>query len=506
MIENKARQYSIAHSLYSTGLISFSRIIQILLSIIKTKFTAIILGVSGVGILGIYSSILEIFHTLTSFGLDLSGVRYVSLANVEGKVSDVSKARKVLFRWSLFSGILGFLSVLVFAPKLSVVSFGNKNYTIGLSIAASSIIFTSLFQSYNTFLQGLREVKRMVIGAMLSSLISSFFIVILYIFFRHLAIPLSFVLSGFVLYLVYSLCIDKKYKKYSEKVSLIETYKHGIGLIHLGIFMVLNFLTTSFFMYIMKMHINKYSNLQTVGIFQAVYAITNTYLGVLINAMTAEYYPQLCKTVNTARENLNFDINQQLFITMILGNTCIIILLILSESLLELLYSSDFSSGTEMFILYLIGSSIYFLWSTLSTSFLAHNDGLLHSIIYILPKIAGLMCVLIFFVDYGLFSCGIAYVLQNFISALLTIIIAKIKYGFKFEKNIIFIISFCSFIITAYLFCFNFLFSKFGLFTKILIKIMFIIIIITFCMVQLSKKIDIKQILIKYISKKQEKL
>ena len=68
----------------ATSLFGGIQIYQILIKVIKSKFIAILLGPSGVGIQSLYTTAIETIRCLTSLGLSQSAVRDISEANSSG--------------------------------------------------------------------------------------------------------------------------------------------------------------------------------------------------------------------------------------------------------------------------------------------------------------------------------------------------------------------------------------------------------------------------------------
>jgi len=66
--------------LKSTALLGGSSFINILIGMIKTKIVALLLGPSGVGFMGVLSSLQQIVTTVTGLGLNTSGVRQIAHA------------------------------------------------------------------------------------------------------------------------------------------------------------------------------------------------------------------------------------------------------------------------------------------------------------------------------------------------------------------------------------------------------------------------------------------
>ena len=56
-----------------------TQVYGIVISIIRTKVMALLLGPSGVGLLGLYNAAISLISGFTSFGIDISGARKIAL-------------------------------------------------------------------------------------------------------------------------------------------------------------------------------------------------------------------------------------------------------------------------------------------------------------------------------------------------------------------------------------------------------------------------------------------
>ena len=64
----------------ASALIGFSTLFKLAIGIVRTKATAMWLGPTGFGLLGVYSSIADLAQILAGMGVDGSGVRQVAAA------------------------------------------------------------------------------------------------------------------------------------------------------------------------------------------------------------------------------------------------------------------------------------------------------------------------------------------------------------------------------------------------------------------------------------------
>ena len=90
-----------------------------------SKFVALFLGTTGIGIVGLLQNTLAIISSVTGFGINISGVRMVALAHAENNNEEFSKTILVLKRWSIATGLLGVVLTFLLAEPLSIWTFGS---------------------------------------------------------------------------------------------------------------------------------------------------------------------------------------------------------------------------------------------------------------------------------------------------------------------------------------------------------------------------------------------
>src|SRR5512145_1933677 len=117
----------------ATSLFGGVQVFNIILSIIRSKFIAVLLGPAGMGISGLLTSATGLISSLTNFGLTTSAVKDVATANASGHQMRISIIVTVLRRLVWITGTLGALITLIFSPWLSQYTFGNSSFTIAFA-------------------------------------------------------------------------------------------------------------------------------------------------------------------------------------------------------------------------------------------------------------------------------------------------------------------------------------------------------------------------------------
>src|SRR5688572_22995417 len=114
--------------LKSSALIGGSSVVNVVASIVRAKAMALLMGPAGVGLVGLYGSILDLNHSISGMGLNSSGVRQIAEAVGSGETQRVAETAAVLRRASIVLGVLGAALLVVFCRPISVWTFGTPEF------------------------------------------------------------------------------------------------------------------------------------------------------------------------------------------------------------------------------------------------------------------------------------------------------------------------------------------------------------------------------------------
>ena len=87
--------------LKSSAIIGGSSVVEIAVRIVRSKSIALLLGPAGVGLVGLYSSVLDLTHSIDGMGINSSGVRQIAEAVGSGETNRVARTATVLRRVSI---------------------------------------------------------------------------------------------------------------------------------------------------------------------------------------------------------------------------------------------------------------------------------------------------------------------------------------------------------------------------------------------------------------------
>src|SRR5262245_46505984 len=97
----------------STAILGVSSIFNVGIRIVRTKLLAMLLGPAGIGLIGMYNSVVEMSGTITGLGVDSSGVKQIAEATSAGNDMKLARTTHVVRIMNLILGVLGMLLLIM---------------------------------------------------------------------------------------------------------------------------------------------------------------------------------------------------------------------------------------------------------------------------------------------------------------------------------------------------------------------------------------------------------
>lgn len=427
---------SYKESFKATSLFGGVEFFNILISIVRSKFAAVLLGPEGMGIMGLLNSTVTLISSLTNCGLRSSAVRNVAAANASADMKRIASTIGVLRRLVWVTGMLGSLICLLFSHYWSRLTFGNTEYTFAFILLSSSILFMQLTSGENVLLQGLQRYKYLAKASVYGNLSGLIITVPLYYFFRLDAIIPVLILVNLLTFLFARRFARRIVIEVKPVITQKDIRTVGGNMVKMGILISLQGLLSSLAGYLIKVYIGQYGTLSDVGLFNAGFTLVNTYVGLVLTAMATDYYPRLSR-LNAQPIEFKETINKQLEIALLLLTPIIVAFIIYIKWVVVLLYSSKFIPIEAM--LYWAISAMLFKamsWS-LSYSLLAKGDSKAFFWNESTTLIYGLALNVTGYYLYGLVGLGISSLIKYFLYFLQLWVLTKYRYGFSFTPIVL---------------------------------------------------------------------
>lgn len=406
---------------------------NIVISVIRSKFVAVLLGPAGMGIAGLLTSTTGFVSALTNFGLGTSAVRNVSAAAATGDHAIVSKAVTVLRRLVWITGLMGLVLTAILSPWLSQLTFGNKDYTVAFIWISATLLFQQLSSGQMVVLQGLRKLNYLaranVTGSALGLLIS---VPVYYKWRLDGIVPVIIITSLVTMFLSWYFAREAGVR--SVDITRNEVLAEGKEMLRMGFMISLSGLIATAGSYLVRIFISNTGGVEQVGLYTAGFAIIGTYVGMVFTAMGTDYYPRLS---SVAHDNIKSRelINQQAEVAILILAPILAVFLVFINWVVILLYSTKFIAVSEMIHWAALG--MYFKAAAWSIGFILLAKGA-SGLFFWNELVANiyLLCFNIFgYKIAGLEGLGISFLVGYFVYLIQVFVVSRIKYSFSFNRG-----------------------------------------------------------------------
>ncbi|MBI5542141.1 MAG: O-antigen translocase [Bacteroidia bacterium] len=426
-------QSSYKQIIKATSLFGGVQVVNIVISIIRSKIIAVLLGPAGMGIAGLLSSTTGFISGLTNFGIGTSAVKSVAEANATANNLRIATIVAVLRRWVWITGLLGTIVTIALSPWLSQLTFGNRDYTFAFIYISVTLLFNQLSSGQLVVLQGMRKLQYLAKANLLGSLLGLLFSIPLYYIWGVKAIVPAIVISSIVALLL-SWFFSNKIEIETVKVTKAVTIAEGKKMLIMGFMISLSGLITLGTSYLVRIYISNTGGIEQVGLYNAGFAIIATYVGMVFSAMGTDYYPRLAAV---AHSNVlcKQTINEQAEIAILILAPIVLLFLVFIQWVVIILYSNKFVAINEMVHWAILGmlfkaaswSMGYVLFAKGDSKTLLWNEILSNS--YLLG-----LNILGYYL-FGLTGLGISFMFGFILHLFQIFIVIKIKFQFSFTKE-----------------------------------------------------------------------
>lgn len=340
----------------STALIGGTQVVNIFLGILRTKVLAILLGPSGMGIAGMYQSATGLIGMLASFGIGSAGVLQIAEAVGTGTEDRIARTVRTLRLTSLLSGLLGMFVTLLLCRQISYATFGNDSYTFGIVLMSLTLLFGSVSAGQAALLQGMRRLKDLASCQLLGSVFGTIASITLVYFLREGGIaPYLVAVSGFGI--LSSWWYARKVRVKPVKISLHEIAEESKGLINIGLAFTVSGLLVTGTDYLTRVLIARELGMDAIGLYSATWTLSSLYVGVILNAMAADFYPRLTG-VSSDNAAVNQLVNEQIEMGILIAIPGILGTLCLAPWILRVFYSQAFMSAAVIIQWQILGIAL----------------------------------------------------------------------------------------------------------------------------------------------------
>lgn len=404
--DNKSNYKSILKSL---SLLGGSSLITMFVGMVKTKFVAVLLGPSGVGIMSVLIGLKDIVVTIIGMGLNSSGIRQIAackgVSDERGELQTISTLRILVW----VGGLVGILTMVVGSVLFSRLTFKSDDYSFSIAWLGLAVLATSVSAGQSCVLQGLRQIKNVAKANILGAIIGAILCIGCFLLLGNRGIVASLILTSFgTLFSTWW---------YARKINLPKIdlprdafIKNAKSLYLVGLPIAATGLLTAVTSYLIRLFLTRAAGLEALGIYQAAFTLSGVLVSFVLTAMGTDYYPRL-SAISSDNKKINEEVNAQTEIALLLAIPVLVATVSFLPFIVKLLYSSRFDGSTSILRWSVFGVLAQVISWPMGFILLAKAKSALYMLSEITTCAINVVLVVICYHLFGLEGCGIAFAL-----------------------------------------------------------------------------------------------
>lgn len=421
--------------LKSSSIVGGAQVITLIMGLIRTKAIAVLIGPTGVGLIGIYLSITELASTLAGMGIQTSGVRDVAKSFGENDHRSISSTIITLRRVCWLTGLFGLVGLALLSPWISDLSFNSRDYRIAIGALGLSILFTNLAGGQSAVLRGTRRIgdlaRAQVFGALLGTVVS----IVLYWRLGSDGIVPSLILTSLTT-LGISTYYARQVPLVPVRVPWKQTWNQAAGLFRFGSNLMIASLVGTATAYVTRVFISHDHGLVGVGMYAAAYTLSAIFIQFVLQAMGADFYPRLT-AVSHDHTLMTRLINEQTEIGLLLAFPGLLATLALAPLAINIFYAPEFAPAATMLKWFVLGCMGRVLSWPLGYCLLAKGSGIRYATLDCLINVLQVVLMVIMVSVVGLDGAAIAFAIVCFLHAVALLVICRLILDFRWSRKLV---------------------------------------------------------------------
>jgi len=422
-------------ALRSTGLMGSASAANLLIGLARMKIVALLVGAAGVGLLGIFQNFMTAAAALGGLGIATAAPREIAAQSAAQGVSGETLARRAVMAGSIALAVIAVAAISLCRGWIAQLVLGTPDYGAAIGWLGIGVALSIIYAGQSGILSGLQRIADLaqvtLFGAVLGSIVGVLAVwlipsdgILIYV----LAAPAAAVLVG-GLYLL----------RLPRPRSAVGAGKIGPvwrDLVTLGAATMAGSFVAAAGPLLIRVAIGDRMGLHELGLFQASWALAAVYLGVVLQAMSADYFPRLTREITDPLAATKA-VNEQTEIALLLGGPVILAVMGGAPLILHLLYASEFQAAAAMLRWQMLGDVLKVMSWPLGFVLLASRRGLAFFAVELLGTAVFVGTTLLLLDRLGFVAAGVGYTIlyAAYLPALFAI--CRRQIGFRWEVPVL---------------------------------------------------------------------
>jgi antigen flippase len=427
------RKQTYGQILKSSAIVGGSTVLNVGIGVLRIKIMALLLGPGGFGLAGLYTSIITLTQSIAGLGVNSSGVRQIAEAASSGDQDRVARTTIVLRRTSVILGLLGAVLLLAFSRQVSTVTFGNTKQWGAVCLISVAVLCQLISAGQGALIQGMRRIadlaKMNVIGAFSGLVISVPFVYVL----REKGIAISLVLVA-AMTIITSWRYSRKIRIESIRLTHAEIRHEATGLLRLGFAFMASSLLVPGVAYFVRVILLHKAGMAAIGMYQSAWTLGGLYVGFILQAMGADFYPRLSAVADDNAE-CNRLVNEQALTGLLIAGPGVLATLTFAPLVIALFYSAKFGGAVEVLRWVSLGATLQVVTWPMGFIIIAKARQDLFLLSELLWAVSALGLAWACVTAWGLNGAGIAFFLGYVVHWMIVYPIVRRLSGFRWSSE-----------------------------------------------------------------------
>lgn len=417
--------------LKSSALIGASSVINVGVGALRTKALAVLLGPTGIGLMGAFGMILDLARNFSELGITASGVRQIAEAESSGEEMRLAVTVLVLRRTALGCGVLGALVLWASSGAVSRLTFGSEEHATSISILSIALFLSVVAGGQGALLQGTRRMKALASVSVYGALLGTIASVSIIFFAREKGIVPSLVASVMAS-IVLSWWFVRKVRTVDVVLQAGEAAREAALLFKLGLAFLASGLLMTGATFAVRTFVIRTLGLEAAGIYQAAWTLGGLYVGFVLQALGMDFYPRLVGVADD-HQACNAMVNEQTQASMLMAAPGILATITFAPLVVALFYSAKFVGAVVLLRWFCLGMALRVITWPMGFIIVAKNQQLVYFAVEAAWATFNVAATWWGLHLFGLEGAGIAFMLSYVFHALMIYPTVRAMTGFRWS-------------------------------------------------------------------------
>ena len=332
--------------LRGSSILGGAQALNYVISLVRVKAVALLIGPAGVGYLGAYTSAIALVGAVSDFGMGPSAIREIARAHSDGDTEALARTFVMLRRILLATGAIGWALTVCSSVVLSESLTGSSEHAASIAIAGSTLLIANASVVQSNLLQGARRIGDFARSNLLGATLSSVMTIAIFLLMGESGIVPSMIVASLAA-LACSTYFFRRVPLPRVTVSMAETWACFRKIMGLSLAIMCYALLAPAVDMLVRSLIMRGFGADAAGNYQAAWAVTGVFANVVLLGIGSEFFPRLIGMIDD-KPRAARAINQQTEISVLLALPSLAFAATFSPYVVQLLYSSKFAPASEL--------------------------------------------------------------------------------------------------------------------------------------------------------------